>query len=135
MTPTELALREALSALTWDNEGKYIYFTQKCDFARNQLLNGVIEFIGDKDLPLISIAHLQKIVNSLGDLNLQSIALIDKNHPENDEKLTLSDLTIYSDGRFALGYNCGDSPAGDLVIYVEYDTNLVQNAELIYETY
>lgn len=136
MTDFENALKQILSPLTWEKSNDVFYFTKFCSFADNQVLNGSIGSIETNEVPALLIPHIQNIMQNLENFYSQSKQLIANNHPENDCKnLPFNEIMLKTNGDFSLGFDTGDSPAGNLVIFVEYDKNFEQNPELIYEVY
>ena len=51
------------------------------------------------------------------------------------EDLNLSDISIYKNNTFALGYDTGESPAGELYLYIKFDWTLQPDKKIIYEVY
>ncbi|MGF6355703.1 hypothetical protein ABIE27_003618 [Paenibacillus sp. 4624] len=69
-------------------------------------------------------------------LREQALHLIGKAHPDEDvSTLVLVDAAFQADGSLKLGFDAGDTPAGQLYIYAEFDSDLQISDELIYETY
>ncbi|SFE68797.1 hypothetical protein SAMN04487969_105126 [Paenibacillus algorifonticola] len=65
-----------------------------------------------------------------------ALALIASMHPDEDaSELILSGLEFAGDRTFRLGYDAGDSPAGQLYIYAPFNHKLEMDSELIYEVY
>ena len=70
------------------------------------------------------------------ELNDRALDLIAGMHPDEDvNELVLSELAFDKDGMFRLGYDAGDTPAGQLCIYVLFNDKLEMNGDLVYETY
>jgi hypothetical protein len=79
---------------------------------------------------------IRKAWERLDELAEQALGLIAEAHPDEDvTELVLSELGFDRDGIFRLGYDAGDTPAGQLYIFVEFDNKLGINGELVYETY
>lgn len=73
---------------------------------------------------------------NFGELNDRALDLIAGMHPDEDvNELVLSELAFDKDGTFRLGYDAGDTPAGQLYIYVLFNDKLEMNGDLVYETY
>ncbi|MCF7754798.1 leucine-rich repeat domain-containing protein [Paenibacillus xylanexedens] len=69
----------------------------------------------------------------LGERALKTIA---EAHPDEDiNALILADAEFQGDQYFRLGYDAGDTPAGRLYIYAEFDDEFHMLDTLIYETY
>lgn len=73
---------------------------------------------------------------NFGELNDRALDLIAGMHPDEDvNELVLSELAFDKDGTFRLGYDAGDTPAGQLYVYVLFHDKLEMNGDLVYETY
>ncbi|KAA2301459.1 leucine-rich repeat domain-containing protein, partial [Clostridioides difficile] len=69
----------------------------------------------------------------LGERALRTIA---EAHPDEDiNELILADVEFQGDQYLRLGYDAGDTPAGRLYIYAEFDDEFQMLDTLIYETY
>ncbi|WP_336759841.1 hypothetical protein [Paenibacillus sp. USHLN196] len=69
----------------------------------------------------------------LGEQALRTIAVA---HPDEDiNELVLADAEFHEDRYLRLGYDAGDTPAGRLYIYAEFDNEFHMLDTLIYETY
>lgn len=69
-------------------------------------------------------------------LQEQALKTIAEAHPDEDiSELVLADAEFQGDGYFRLGYDAGDTPAGRLYIYAEFDDEFQMLDTLIYETY
>ncbi|MGQ8875168.1 leucine-rich repeat domain-containing protein [Paenibacillus sp. TSA_86.1] len=69
-------------------------------------------------------------------LRERALHIIGKAHPDEDTStLVLADAEFQADGSLKLGFDAGDTPAGQLYIYAEFDSGLQISNELIYETY
>ncbi|WP_434751387.1 leucine-rich repeat domain-containing protein [Paenibacillus amylolyticus] len=69
-------------------------------------------------------------------LRERALHIIGKAHPDEDiSTLVLADAEFQADGSLKLGFDAGDTPAGQLYIYAEFDSGLQISNELIYETY
>jgi hypothetical protein len=79
---------------------------------------------------------IKKAWEHFGELIDQALNLIAEMHPDEDvSELVLSELEFDRDSHFRLGYDAGDTPAGQLYIYAAFNEKLEINNELIYETY
>ena len=59
---------------------------------------------------------------------------IAKAHPDEDvSELVLADVEFQDCEVFRLGYDAGDTPAGRMYIYSEFDENFQLSEQLIYE--
>lgn len=69
-------------------------------------------------------------------LNDQALGLIAEANPDEDvSELVLTELGFDVDCTFRLGYDAGDTPAGQLSIYVVFNADLEVNSDLVYEVY
>ncbi|MGN7412615.1 leucine-rich repeat domain-containing protein [Paenibacillus sp. SAF-068] len=69
-------------------------------------------------------------------LQEQALKTIAEAHPDEDiSELVLADAEFQGDQYFRLGYDAGDTPAGRLYIYAEFDNEFQMLDTLIYETY
>ncbi|OMF17672.1 hypothetical protein BK131_06885 [Paenibacillus amylolyticus] len=69
-------------------------------------------------------------------LGEQALRTIAEAHPDEDiNELVLADAEFQGDQYFRLGYDAGDTPAGRLYIYAEFDEDFQMLDTLIYETY
>lgn len=69
-------------------------------------------------------------------LGEQALRTIAEAHPDEDiNALILADAEFQGDQYFRLGYDAGDTPAGRLYIYAEFDDEFHMLDTLIYETY
>lgn len=69
-------------------------------------------------------------------LQEQALETIVEAHPDEDiSELVLADAEFQGDRYFRLGYDAGDTPAGRLYIYAEFDDEFQMLDTLIYETY
>lgn len=79
---------------------------------------------------------IKKVWERLEKLNDQALRLIAEANPEEDvSELMLTELSFDVDCTFRLGYDAGDTPAGQLSIYVVFNADLELNSDLIYEVY
>lgn len=66
----------------------------------------------------------------------QALVFIAEAHPDEDiSELVLADVEFQDCEVFRLGYDAGDTPAGRMYIYAEFDENLQLSEQLIYEMY
>lgn len=69
-------------------------------------------------------------------LGEQALKTIAEAHPDEDiNTLILADAEFQGDQYFRFGYDAGDTPAGRLYIYAEFDDEFHMLDTLIYETY
>ncbi|MFF2483505.1 leucine-rich repeat domain-containing protein [Paenibacillus sp. NPDC058071] len=79
---------------------------------------------------------IKKAWEELSELNKRALDHIANLHPDEDvTELVLANLVFEGDTSIKIGYDAGDTPAGGLYIYVEFNEELEMNPELIYETY
>ncbi|GAE08037.1 hypothetical protein JCM10914_4296 [Paenibacillus sp. JCM 10914] len=70
------------------------------------------------------------------ELSDQALNLIATTHPDEDvTQLAIAELEFNRDNTFRLGYDAGETPAGQLCIYVAFNINLEMSSDLVYETY
>ncbi|WP_405115605.1 leucine-rich repeat domain-containing protein [Paenibacillus sp. FSL K6-1217] len=80
--------------------------------------------------------RIQKVWAELELLLDRVLQLIADAHPDEDvNELVLADLTFAEDHSFRIGYDAGDTPAGQLCIYAAFDHEGKLNPELSYEMY
>ncbi|WP_341281167.1 leucine-rich repeat domain-containing protein [Paenibacillus sp. FSL H8-0537] len=79
---------------------------------------------------------IKKMWEHFDELCESALALIASLHPDEDvNELVLAELEFAEDRTFRLGYDAGDSPAGQLYIYAAFNHKLEMDSELIYEAY
>lgn len=130
--PDYQAIRDALQTVSWEDEPYGIYFAITY---QGRELNG--SFFGDKDaVKLTDPAQLKRIVAKLDELDVRAHKLLQKENPDEDAaELDLSDIIIYTNGVVSLGYDAGESPAGQLFLYAAFNADFRLQTELIYEVY
>jgi len=138
MNSIKQILKEALTASTFE-EGEYghsIYFGVPCTFACNGILNGCLDIEKEEDINRYQPEQLKNIILNLPRWDAEGRQLLKEEFPDEDEnEPPLNDIIIYPDGSFSIGYDTGESPAGQLFLYVNYSAEQERNNELIYETY
>ena len=137
MNSVENILKEALSANQIEiSEYGNIYFQTPCELADEGTLNGCLEIENKEDIDKFQPEHLKKIISNLAEFNTKGRQLLKQEFPDEDEnEPPLNDIIIYPDGSFSIGYDTGESPAGQLFLYVNYSADFKRNDELIYEAY
>ncbi|MFC7677638.1 leucine-rich repeat domain-containing protein [Paenibacillus sp. GCM10028914] len=79
---------------------------------------------------------IKKAWGHFDELNDQALGLIAEANPDEDvSELVLTELEFDRDSTFRLGYDAGDTPAGQLSIYVMFNAKLEVNSDLVYEVY
>ncbi|MEK3792175.1 leucine-rich repeat domain-containing protein [Paenibacillus sp. FSL R7-0204] len=79
---------------------------------------------------------IQKVWAGLEGLLDRVLQLIADAHPDEDvNELVLADLTFAEDHSFRIGYDAGDTPAGQLCIYAAFDHESELDPKLSYEMY
>ncbi|EGL15166.1 MULTISPECIES: hypothetical protein [unclassified Paenibacillus] len=79
---------------------------------------------------------IRKTWERLDQLHEQAADLIARTHPDEDvTELVLSELVFDKDAAFRIGYDAGESPAGQLYIYAVFTRKHELNSQLVYETY
>ncbi|MEN1984605.1 MULTISPECIES: hypothetical protein [Paenibacillus] len=57
-------------------------------------------------------------------------------HPDEDvDELILAEVAFEENGNFRLGFDAGETPAGQLYLFAEFDEAFHLSEQLIYETY
>lgn len=57
-------------------------------------------------------------------------------HPDEDvDELILAEVAFEENGNFRLGFDAGDTPAGQLYLFAEFDEVFHLSEQLVYETY
>ncbi|GHU65679.1 hypothetical protein AGMMS49983_13790 [Clostridia bacterium] len=108
-----------------------IYFEKKIN---GSVLNG--SFDGKKEEILPLLPHIKKVFGDFSQFDKKAHTLIQNKSPDEDaSELVAGDIIFYSNGDFSIGYDAGDSPAGELYLYVKFDSDFTMYAELIYECY
>lgn len=81
-------------------------------------------------------ATIKKVIANLNNFKTQIIEFLKKNYPEEDSSGLVFQLIVFEPNKtFKLAYDAGDSPAGRLYLYFEFDKNMSLKEEIIYETY
>ncbi|WP_248565381.1 hypothetical protein [Paenibacillus sp. L3-i20] len=79
---------------------------------------------------------VKKAWEHFDELSDKALNLIAQMNPDEDvSELILSELEFDREGSFRLGFDAGDTPAGQLCIYVVFNSKLEMNSDLVYETY
>lgn len=79
---------------------------------------------------------IHKAWAQIDQLHERALKLIASIHPdENVAELAFSELSFDDGSSFRLGYDAGDTPAGQLFIYVRFNEELEPDRQLIYETF
>lgn len=130
-------LKEALYANQLEiSESGNIYFQTACELADKGTLNGCLEIENKEDINKFNSEHLKKIISNIAEWDAKGRQLLKQEFPDEDEnEPPLNDIIIYPDGSFSIGYDTGESAAGQLYLYVNYSGNFERNEELIYEAY
>lgn len=93
------------------------------------------------DVPTkVEMKRLEPIIREVwvrfDELYNQALGLIAEANPDEDvSELVLTELGFDKDSTFRLGYDAGDTPAGQLSIYVVFNADLEVNSDLVYEVY
>lgn len=130
--PDYQAIRNALQTVSWEDEPYGIYFAITY---QGRELNG--SFFGDKEaVKRTDPTLLERIIAELDNLDVRAHELLQKENPDEDAaELELSDIIIYTNGAVSLGYDAGESPAGQLFLYAAFNADFTLQTELIYEVY
>ncbi|MHC6202644.1 hypothetical protein ACYULU_05550 [Breznakiellaceae bacterium SP9] len=108
-----------------------IYFSKKIN---GSLLEGSFDGKQEEIPPLFS--HIKRVFADFAQFDEKAHALIQDTYPDEDaSELAAGDIILYPNGAFSIGYDTGDSPAGELCIYVKFNADFTMDTELIYECY
>lgn len=93
---------------------------------------------GYTEVEVLSLTMWQQLHNQLDELDQVAQEIIQKEMPP-DEPVVLGLTDIMLDtsgcyGAFALGYDMGESTAGQLYVLVSFDENFTAQQDVIYET-
>ncbi|WP_440119187.1 leucine-rich repeat domain-containing protein [Paenibacillus sp. QZ-Y1] len=84
----------------------------------------------------VLIPVIEEAWKHFDELTERTLQLIGEAHPNEDvNELVLADVEFQEGGHFRVGYDAGDTPAGRLCLYAEFDGKLEMSERLIYETY
>ena len=120
----------------WDNNIAGIYFISQ-HFQPELHLN----FTGylESDVFSISDDFMKRLFRELEQLDEEVHKVIQNEYPNEDvSELELTDIIFDKSGcygAFALGYDAGESPAGQLYLLVKFDEQFQADTEFVYETY
>lgn len=120
----------------WDNNIAGIYFISQ-HFKPELHLN----FTGylESDVFSISDDFMKRLFRELEQLDEEVHKVIQNEYPNEDvSELELIDIIFDKSGcygAFALGYDAGESPAGQLYLLVKFDEQFQADTEFVYETY
>ena len=89
---------------------------------------------------VLAMPFWERLVQELDELNRQAHDILQKEFPDDEEisSLPLTDIMLDKSGCygvFALGYDAGQSPAGELYLSVSFDEQFVPNPEVGYDTF
>ncbi|MFD0870429.1 Internalin-J precursor [Chlamydia abortus] len=123
---------KGIATFTYDSS--LSYYTAALHYQGNEL-SVTADVPAKADMKRLS-PIIKKAWLNLDELTLRALDLIAQTHPDEDvSELVLSELRFDGDGTTRLGYDAGDTPAGQLYIYVSFNRKLEMNRQLIYETY
>ena len=88
----------------------------------------------------LAMPFWEQLVQELEELDRQAHAIMQKEFPDEEEipGLPLTDVMLDKSGcygAFALGYDVGESPAGELYLSVSFNEQFVPSSEVIYDTF
>ena len=87
---------------------------------------------------MLSLTFWPQLYAKLDELDRVAQKIIQKEMPPDDPVvLKLTDIMLDTSGcygAFALGYDVGESPAGQLYVLVSFDENFTARQDVIYET-
>ncbi|MCU6792835.1 leucine-rich repeat domain-containing protein [Paenibacillus sp. WQ 127069] len=79
---------------------------------------------------------MKKVWDNMATMHDQALTLIANTHPDEDvSTLVLSELVFEELGPIRLGYDAGETPAGQLLIYAVFQKTFQLDDTLVYETY
>lgn len=120
----------------WEVESYGVYFIGQYD---NHDIQINLTDYSENDVLSLSDSFWSKLSSKLKDLDQQARDIIQDDSPDEDvSELVLTDIMFDKSGcysAFALGYDTGNSPAGELYLLIKYDDGFKPNKEVIYETY
>lgn len=120
----------------WEVESYGVYFIGQYD---NYDIQINLTDYSENDVFSLSDSFWSKLSSKLKDLDQQARDIIQDDSPDEDvSELVLTDIMFDRSGcysAFALGYDAGNSPAGELYLLIKYDDDFKPNKEVIHETY
>lgn len=89
---------------------------------------------------ILAMPFWERLFRELDGLDRQAHEILQKEFPDDEEipDLPLTDINLDKSGcygAFALSYNAGDSPAGELYLNVSFDEQFVPSPEVGYDTF
>lgn len=127
------AIKAALAVKNWEQGNfRYFYFTSPYG---ERTLNGCIncEF---SEITQINPEYLSQIKNSLNQLDMKAHEFLQVKFPDADAgELELSDLVIYPNGSFELGYFTGVTPVGSMYMYTGFESDFSIKPDVRYEAF
>ncbi len=123
-----------------DGIGAFKYDVSTSKYDSNIIFEGLEIYISTEAKTFQNIQKLKPIITKLyknfAQINQDALAFIQQKHPdENVESLKPSDIIFDDEKTFRIGYDAGESPAGQLFLYVSFDKKFKIENEIIYETY
>lgn len=120
----------------WDSTTAGVYFVSQYF---KQELNFSFTGYSENDIFSISDDFIQRLFGEIKLLDEKAHIIIQNEWPDEDvSELDLTDIIFHKSGcygMFALGYDAGESPAGQLYLLVKFDEQFQADTQLIYETY
>ncbi|WP_433675197.1 leucine-rich repeat domain-containing protein [Microbacterium gorillae] len=116
-------------------------FSSLCgaDFERTRRIDGrnVLITVATSDPAVVEGLRdtVSRAMGALTDLTTQARLLLAGSHPDDDTGIPLASIAFRTDGSVQLGFDAGESPAGELEIGVVFDRDLQRDSELVYEVY
>ena len=125
---------------TIDGIGVFNYDVSSSRYAANLVIEGFELYVSTEVQTFQNMEKLRPLITKLyknfDQLNKDALAFIQEKHPNEDVKsLKPSDIILDDEDTFRIGYDAGESPAGQLFLYVSFDKKLKMEDEIIYETY
>ncbi|ABQ03666.1 leucine-rich repeat domain-containing protein [Flavobacterium johnsoniae] len=143
---TKLQTLDYSNNLIWEKDflideiGVFKYNVSTSTYNANLIFEDKELYVSTEARTYKEIEKLKTIIKTFGKnfskLNHDAINFIKQQHPNEDvESLKLSDIIFEDENTFRIGFDAGESPAGQLFLYISFDKNLKMNDEIIYETY
>ena len=132
---TKEELLSLWSADSWEAANCGVYFTAH---RTGQELH--INCGGYTESEVLAMPFWERLVRELEELDRQAHAILQKEFPDAEEipGLPLPDIMLDKSGcygAFALGYDAGESPAGELYLNVSFNERFVPSPEVGYDTF
>ena len=115
----------------YDTSGFGIYFEKEIN---GSVLKGSFD-CKKEEVPTL-LPQIRKVFGDFVQLDKAARTFIQDKSPDEDASvLVAGDIIFYPNGDFSIGYDAGDSPVGELYLYVKFHSDFTMYTELIYECY